>query len=225
MTNMLIELHKISKIYQKNTSVPVKAVDEVDLQIEAGDMIAIQGASGAGKSTLLHILGCLDSPTCGQYLLDGVDISQQKNASLSHIRNQKIGFIVQSFALIEQDTALENVCVPMLFTRKRFSKIEERAIHCMTMVSIEHLKNRKVYQLSGGEKQRVAIARALVNNPDIILADEPTGSLDTKNSNAIIEILQSFHSLGKTIVMITHEPQIAQSCNRTLTISDGKIVQ
>ncbi|MDR0380841.1 MAG: ABC transporter ATP-binding protein [Oscillospiraceae bacterium] len=221
---MLMELKDVSKIYTQKHSAQTRALDHIDLSIQAGEMIAIRGASGAGKSTLLHILGCLDTPTQGRYMFHGEDVSQKGSLFLARLRNQKIGFVLQNFALIEEDTVLENVSVPLLFAKDTFGEIEKKAREMMVKFGIQHLAHKKVFKLSGGEKQRVAIARALVNNPDIVLADEPTGALDTKNSEMIMEILLSLNAQGKTVIIVTHEERVAKICKRTVVMSDGKLV-
>lgn len=222
---MLIELKSISKTYSNGKNVsPISVLNRVDLQIQEGELVAIKGVSGSGKSTLLHILGCLDKPTDGIYLLNGMDMAQKTSAELSRIRNRTFGFVLQHFALIEEDTVLENVCIPLVFAKVPFSKIDNCSMEKLRYLGIENLAQKRVSKLSGGEKQRVAIARALVNNPDVILADEPTGSLDTKNTRLIMEIFQSLNEQGKTIIIVTHDDFIAESCNRIITISDGAIL-
>ena len=184
---MLIELKGIEKTFQaRGDAAPVRVLKGVDLAIERGEMVAIKGSSGAGKSTLLHILGCLDRPTGGTYLLEGADVAKEPPASLAQIRNGKFGFIMQHFALVEEDTALQNVAIPLLFSKTPFSLIDACALEQLRRIGIAHLAKKRVSKLSGGEKQRVAIARALVNGPEIILADEPTGALDSENAAMIM---------------------------------------
>jgi putative ABC transport system ATP-binding protein len=187
-------------------------------------MVAVKGSSGAGKSTLLHILGCLDKPTNGIYKLDGVDVSKESSARLSKIRNKKFGFVTQHFALVEEDNALQNVGIPLLFGKTPFSQIDTLATERLRQLGIENLARQRVSKLSGGEKQRVAIARALVNQPEVILADEPTGALDKKNSTMIMDIFKALHAQGKTIIIVTHEDFVANACDRIITISDGRII-
>jgi putative ABC transport system ATP-binding protein len=222
---MLIELNGIEKIYKsRRNNISHKVLNGVDLSIEKGEMIAIKGSSGAGKSTLLHILGCLDNPTNGIYKLDGVDVSKKSSTKLSKIRNKKFGFVMQHFALVEEDNALQNVGIPLLFGKTSISKIDTLSLEQLQKLGIEHLAKQRVSKLSGGEKQRIAIARALVNQPDIILADEPTGALDTENAIMIMNIFKKMNSKGKTIIIVTHENFVANECNRIITISDGKII-
>ena len=186
-------------------------------------MIAIRGSSGAGKSTLLHIIGCLDRPTKGSYRLDGKDVVQESAARLAQIRNRTFGFVMQHFALVDEDSALQNAAIPLLFARTSPSLAKARALQQLDHLGIAHLARRKTATLSGGEKQRVAIARALVNHPDVILADEPTGALDGENSAMIMEIFKTLHAEGKTIIIVTHEENVAGACQRIITLSDGQI--
>jgi len=222
---MLIELSGIEKTFKtRRDGVVLKALAGIELSIEKGEMVAVKGPSGAGKSTLLHIIGCLDKPTNGVYRLDGADVSKASHAELSKIRNKKFGFVMQHFALVEEDSALQNVGIPLLFGKTPFSQIDALAMERLRQLGIENLAKQKVSKLSGGEKQRVAIARALVNQPEIILADEPTGALDTKNSIMIMEIFKDLNAQGKTIIIVTHENFVADACNRIITISDGRII-
>ena len=186
-------------------------------------MIAIRGSSGAGKSTLLHIIGCLDRPTKGSYRLDGKDVVQESAARLAQIRNRTFGFVMQHFALVDEDSALQNAAIPLLFARTSPSLAKARALQQLDHLGIAHLARRKTATLSGGEKQRVAIARARVNHPDVILADEPTGALDGENSAMIMEIFKTLHAEGKTIIIVTHEENVAGACQRIITLSDGQI--
>lgn len=207
---MLIQLHDIQKSFRNGTDGAIQEVLKgIDLSIEHGEMVAIKGASGAGKSTLLHILGCLDHPDSGTYYLDGEDISKASLTHLAEIRNRKIGFVMQHFSLIEEDTVLQNVGVPLLFAKTKRLLVNGLAMAQLQQLGIEHLAQKKVNVLSGGEKQRVAIARALINQPDIILADEPTGALDTANSEKIMGIFEQLHQTGKTIIIVTHEAFVA----------------
>lgn len=199
----------------------VKALRGVDLAVDRGEMIAIRGSSGAGKSTLLHIIGCLDRPTKGSYRLDGKDVVQESAARLAQIRNRTFGFVMQHFALVDEDSALQNAAIPLLFARTSPSLAKARALQQLDHLGIAHLARRKTATLSGGEKQRVAIARALVNHPDVILADEPTGALDGENSAMIMEIFKTLHAEGKTIIIVTHEENVAGACQRIITLSDG----
>ncbi len=216
----MIFLKNITKIYGKG-SAEVKALSNVSLNIEKGEMVAIIGTSGSGKSTLLNILGCLDLPTCGEYYLEDKNINSCSSKESARLRNEKFGFVVQDFALIERYTVKKNVLLPLTYSHKKIS--QEQIDNIFSKLGI--LEKKKVYAntLSGGQRQRVAIARAIINDPDIILADEPTGSLDTKNSGEVINILRELNSDGKTIILVTHDMQIAKSCSRIIQIEDGKI--
>jgi putative ABC transport system ATP-binding protein len=204
----------------------VRALRGVTLDFPEGDFVAIMGASGSGKSTLLNLLGGLDRPTRGKYILDGVDVSQMSDAELSHVRNQKLGFIFQSYNLIAQYTVLENIELPLHY-RPGYPPIgaaeRERCLDMARKVGLGERLDHRPYQLSGGQQQRVAIARALVNNPEIILADEPTGNLDSATSNEIMEMLISLNDEGRTIVMVTHEPDIANWAKRQIVMRDGLV--
>lgn len=221
---MLLELTGIEKTFAvRRGGASVKALRGVDLAVDRGEMIAIRGSSGAGKSTLLHIIGCLDRPTKGSYRLDGKDVVQESAARLAQIRNRNFGFVMQHFALVDEDSALQNAAIPLLFARTSPSLAKARALQQLDHLGIAHLARRKTATLSGGEKQRVAIARALVNHPDVILADEPTGALDGENSAMIMEIFKTLHAEGKTIIIVTHEENVAGACQRIITLSDGQI--
>lgn len=221
---MLLELTGIEKTFAaRRGGASVKALRGVDLAVDRGEMIAIRGSSGAGKSTLLHIIGCLDRPTKGSYRLDGKDVVQESSARLAQIRNRTFGFVMQHFALVDEDSALQNAAIPLLFARTSPSLAKARALQQLDHLGIAHLARRKTATLSGGEKQRVAIARALVNHPDVILADEPTGALDGENSAMIMEIFKTLHAEGKTIIIVTHEENVAGACQRIITLSDGQI--
>ena len=202
---------------------PYQVLKDANLSIDKGEMVAIKGSSGAGKSTLLHIIGCLDKPTSGSYLLNGQDVSQLSLSKLAEIRNASFGFVMQHFALIEEDNALQNVATPLLFAKARRSQMDARAMEQLRNVGMEQMANKRIATLSGGEKQRVAIARAMVNNPEIILADEPTGALDRANTEKIVQLFQQLNEKGKTIIIVTHDDFVAQSCRRIVTIADGVI--
>ena len=221
---MLIALNGISKSYQASHGTPpYQVLKDANLSIDKGEMVAIKGSSGAGKSTLLHIIGCLDKPTSGSYLLNGQNVSQLSLSKLAEIRNASFGFVMQHFALIEEDSALQNVATPLLFAKARRSQMDARAMEQLRNVGMEQMANKRIATLSGGEKQRVAIARAMVNNPEIILADEPTGALDRANTEKIVQLFQQLNEKGKTIIIVTHDDFVAQSCRRIVTIADGVI--
>lgn len=221
---MLIALNGISKSYQASHGAPpYQVLKDANLSIDKGEMVAIKGSSGAGKSTLLHIIGCLDKPTSGSYLLNGQDVSQLSLSKLAEIRNASFGFVMQHFALIEEDNALQNVATPLLFAKARRSQMDARAMEQLRNVGMEQMANKRIATLSGGEKQRVAIARAMVNNPEIILADEPTGALDRANTEKIVQLFQQLNEKAKTIIIVTHDDFVAQSCRRIVTIADGVI--
>lgn len=221
---MLIALKGISKSYQASHGAPpYQVLKDANLSIDKGEMVAIKGSSGAGKSTLLHIIGCLDKPTSGSYLLNGQNVSQLSLSKLAEIRNASFGFVMQHFALIEEDSALQNVATPLLFAKARRSQMDARAMEQLRNVGMEQMANKRIATLSGGEKQRVAIARAMVNTPEIILADEPTGALDRANTEKIVQLFQQLNEKGKTIIIVTHDDFVAQSCRRIVTIADGVI--
>ncbi len=220
----VIETKKLSRVF-KNGEIEVHALTDIDMVIEEGEFVAIMGSSGSGKSTLLNILGCLDQPTSGEYFLDGIHVNRLSKNALADIRNQKIGFIFQSYNLLSRTTALENVELPLVYDRSgRFSNSEELAIKALEQVGLADRIKHKTNELSGGQQQRVAIARALVNDPALILSDEATGNLDSRASIDIADLFVRLNNEGKTIVMITHEPEIAQFAKRILTFRDGRIL-
>lgn len=225
MNNNLIEITGMTKVYGEDEAA-VYALAGVDVQVARGEFVAIMGPSGSGKSTLMNILGCLDHPTEGAYLLDGRDVSQMSKNELAEVRNEKLGFIFQSFNLLPRLSALSNVMLPMLYNEDDVSdeEAEERAIASLTSVGLENRLHHRPNQLSGGQQQRVAIARALVNKPPLILADEPTGNLDSKSSVEIMDILHNLHEGGATIVMVTHEADIAAHAQRVICVKDGTIL-
>jgi putative ABC transport system ATP-binding protein len=223
--NAVIQLQDIHKTYHTG-EVDVHAVRGVTLDIAQGEFVALMGASGSGKSTMMNIIGCLDRPTQGQYSLDGIDVSQLSRDELADIRNQKIGFVFQGFNLLARTSALENVELPMLYTRQRLtgSSQRERALKALDTVGLGDRADHKPNQLSGGQQQRVAIARALSNQPSLLLADEPTGNLDSRTSIDIMGVFQKLNDQGMTIVMVTHELDIAQYTKRMVVMRDGKVV-
>ncbi len=223
-TNSLIILDKISKIY-KMGDIELKALDNVNLEVREGEFLGIMGASGSGKSTLMNILGILDSPTEGKYFLKGKDVSFLTDREASTIRNKEIGFVFQTFNLIKGLTAFENVETPLLYAGIPKKQRKELVEYYLEKMGIADRMKHKPNQLSGGQRQRVAIARALVNNPSIILADEPTGNLDSKTSSEIIELFHQIHGEGKTIVLVTHEQDIGKETERTIILKDGKIIE
>jgi putative ABC transport system ATP-binding protein len=221
----VVQLEEIHKIYESG-EVPVHAVRGVTLDIPHGEFVAIMGASGSGKSTLMNLLGCLDRPTKGRYLLDGIDVSGLDRNQLADLRNQKLGFVFQGFNLLARTTARENVELPMLYGRRRYSakELHERALRSLDIVGLSQRADHFPSQLSGGQQQRVAIARALINEPQILLADEPTGNLDSKTAVEIMGVFQKLNEQGITIVMVTHELDIAHYCKRNLIMRDGRLV-
>ena len=222
----VVKIEEIHKIYDSG-EVPVHAVRGVSLEIHRGEFVALMGASGSGKSTLMNLLGCLDRPTRGRYLLDEVDVSQLDRNERADIRNQKIGFVFQGFNLLARTTALENTELPMMYGRHRYSSraMRERALHSLEIVGLSDRADHFPNQLSGGQQQRVAIARALANDPELLLADEPTGNLDSKTSVEVMGVFQKLNDQGITIVMVTHELDIARYCKRNLILRDGRLVR
>ena len=219
----LIELSGVTKSYDQG-EMQVNALRGVDLVIGRAELVAIIGPSGSGKSTLMHILGCLDQPTSGSFRLDGEDVSSMSSFQLARIRNQKVGFIFQTFNLLPKASLLRNVELPMLYGGVSASERRERAMAALSRVGLKERASARPSELSGGQRQRVAIARAIVMNPSLILADEPTGNLDTKTGNEILQIFDDMHAAGHTIAIVTHDPRIAERCQRVIRIEDGAIL-
>jgi putative ABC transport system ATP-binding protein len=219
----MIELDGVTKVYG-NGEVKVRALGPVDLLVEEGDFVAIMGPSGSGKSTMMNILGCLDVPSSGRYSLDGIDVSKLRDNKLASIRNTRIGFVFQSFNLIARTSALRNVELPLVYSGDRANR-RERARSALERVGLGERASHMPNELSGGEQQRVAVARALVTNPAIILADEPTGNLDTTSTVEIMRLLTELNDAGRTVVLITHEPEVAEFAKRVIELRDGHIVR
>jgi putative ABC transport system ATP-binding protein len=220
----MIRLKGISKVYsQKN--IPFIALKGIDLRVAAGEFAAVTGVSGSGKSTLLNILGCLDTPTAGQYYLDGVNVAEFTGDQLAAVRNQKIGFVFQSFNLLPRVSAVKNVELPLLYAGVPGKERRRRALLALAAVGLADRSEHKPNELSGGQMQKVAIARAIVMNPSLILADEPTGNLDMASSENIMAIFDMLHQSGKTIVLVTHEPKIAARADRLIRVVDGQIAE
>lgn len=216
----MLKLSQIEKSYLQGEEA-ISILKGINLEVNQGDFLAIMGPSGSGKSTLMNIIGCLDKTTRGKYEIEGTDISSLSDNELSDLRNQKIGFVFQNFNLMPKLTACQNVELPLTYANVPKKERQERAMEMLRLVGLEERSEFKPMELSGGQKQRVAIARALVTNPAFILGDEPTGALDTKTSIQIMELFQRFNDAGKTIILITHEPEVAQMCKKTVILRDG----
>lgn len=224
MGNTIIRLEGITKRYQMG-EVVVNALAGIDLTVDEGEYCSIMGASGSGKSTMMNIIGCLDRPTEGEYFLDGVNVAETPDDQLAHIRNQKLGFVFQQFHLLPQLTAVENVMLPMVYGGVPAAERQERAEAALRQVGLgDRLKNKPT-QLSGGQQQRVAIARAIVNRPVVLLADEPTGALDSETTREILNIFTELNNSGITVVMVTHEPEVARLTKRVIWFKDGKVLE
>jgi len=219
----VIELSGVSKVYGKGEA-EVRALDSVDIAIERGDFVAIIGASGSGKSTMMNIIGCLDAPSTGSYRLDGINTRELDEYQQAQIRNRKIGFVFQNFNLISRTKAVDNVAMPLAYAKVGRHERRGRALAMLDTVGLSSRAGHKPSQLSGGQQQRVAIARALVTNPVLLLADEPTGALDSKSSAEILDLFGNLHASGRTIVMITHEMDVAERAGRVVRMQDGRIV-
>ena len=213
----LLEVKNVSKIYG-----PLKALDNVDLTVENGEWVAIMGPSGSGKSTMMNIIGCMDKPTMGEVLLDGADISKESNKALTAIRRDKIGLIFQQFHLVNYLTAVENVMVSQYY---HSMPDEKEALEALERVGLKDRAKHLPSQLSGGEQQRVCIARALINHPEIVLADEPTGNLDEANENIVLDIFEQLHREGTTLIVVTHDPEVAEEAQRTVVLEHGRLVK
>ena len=218
----MLKLKDIHKSYQQGSQ-EFPILKGIDLHVKEGDFLAIMGPSGSGKSTLMNIIGCLDKASAGSYHIEGTDVSDLSDNQLSDLRNQKIGFVFQNFNLMPKLTACQNVELPLTYMKVPKKERRERALEMLRLVGLEERSDFKPMELSGGQKKRVAIARALVTNPSFILGDEPTGALDTKTSVQIMELFKQFNEQGKTIVIITHEPEVAQLCKQTVVLRDGNI--
>ncbi|GIO37859.1 macrolide ABC transporter ATP-binding protein [Paenibacillus antibioticophila] len=220
----MITLSDITKVY-KNGPLEVEALSQISLQINEGEFVAIMGTSGSGKSTLMNIIGCLDIPTSGRYVLDGQEVQTLNEDELSKVRNRKIGFVFQSFNLLGRQTVLQNVTLPMMYAGMPRDQRQERALYLLEKVGLKGRVKHRPTELSGGQKQRVAIARALTMGAPILLADEPTGNLDSKSSHDIMALFKEIHQEGTTIVLVTHEPDIAEHADRILLFGDGKLLK
>tara|TARA_Y200000002_G_scaffold133334_1_gene109869 strand:+ start:496 stop:1182 length:687 start_codon:yes stop_codon:yes gene_type:complete len=224
MTKKVASLNKVSKTYGKDDLI-VKALDNVNLEIYKGDYLAVMGASGSGKSTAMNIIGCLDRPSQGVYKLNGIPVDNLSDDELAELRNQKLGFVFQQFHLLSDATALENVLLPMIYAGVNPMEREERAKNALDKVGLSERINNRPNQLSGGQQQRVAIARAIINNPSLLLADEPTGALDSKTTEDVLDLFDNLHELGITIVLVTHEDEVASRAKKIARFKDGKIVE
>ncbi|MEM1108641.1 MAG: ABC transporter ATP-binding protein [Planctomycetota bacterium] len=224
MAEAVAEIQQVTKVYQKSKlAPPVHALAGVDLVIPRGQYIAIMGPSGSGKSTMMNIIGCLDRPTSGRYLLDGEDVATMSDEKLSRVRGKRLGFVFQAFNLIPQLNVQDNVAVPLFYQGLSPAVRRERAAVALGRVGLAERLEHRPSELSGGQQQRVAIARALVNEPSILLADEPTGALDTKTGDAILELFEELHQAGQTVVVITHDEEVAHHCERVVRLRDGLI--
>jgi putative ABC transport system ATP-binding protein len=219
----VIQVHKVTKTFDLG-QIRVRALRSVSLRIETGDLVAIMGSSGSGKSTLMNILGCLDIPTSGRYLIDGVDVSHMDEDDLSDLRNRKIGFVFQSFNLVARTSALANVELPLAYAGLRGAQRRKRAERALSSVGMGNRMHHQPSELSGGQQQRVAVARAIVTNPSLILADEPTGNLDSHATEDVLRIFARLNEEGRTVVLITHEPDVAEQSKRIVRLSDGEII-
>ena len=224
MTKKVASLEKVSKTYGKDDLI-VKALDNINLEIHEGDYLAVMGASGSGKSTAMNIIGCLDRPSQGIYELNGTPVENLSDDELAELRNQKLGFVFQQFHLLSDATALENVLLPMIYAGVNPIEREERAKNALDKVGLSDRVNNRPNQLSGGQQQRVAIARAIINNPALLLADEPTGALDSKTTEDVLDLFDKLHESGITIILVTHEDEVASRAKKIARFKDGKIIE
>lgn len=220
----VIKLIGIEKSFNPGKSNELHVLKGISTEVKDGELVAIVGKSGAGKSTLLHIIACIDSYDSGEYYIDDLLIKNMSEKKLANIRNEKIGIVMQDFSLVEDFTVLENIMIPLDFAKNKRPNAKELAKEVLKQVNMENFAKEKVRNLSGGEKQRIAIARAIINNPSLILADEPTGSLDSANTEAIMGLFFSLNKQGKTIIIVTHDKELAEKCHRIIEISDGRII-
>lgn len=220
----MIRTINISKIYNENKDNEVKALTDVSIEIKKGEFVAISGISGSGKSTLLNIIGCMDSPTYGEYFFDGIEVGKASGDKLAEIRNARIGFVLQDNALLNNETVFANVRLPLIFSKKyKIREHKKRVSEILEMLNIGALAKKKVRELSGGQRQRAAIARAMVNEPDIIMADEPTSALDSKTAYEILDVFKSLNESGVTVIIVTHDKKVMEYASRIITIVDGSI--
>ena len=224
MTKKVASLEKVSKTYGKDDLI-VKALDNINLEIYEGDYLAVMGASGSGKSTAMNIIGCLDRPSQGVYKLNGTPVENLSDDELAELRNQKLGFVFQQFHLLSDATALENVLLPMIYAGINPMEREKRAKNALDKVGLSERVNNRPNQLSGGQQQRVAIARAIINNPALLLADEPTGALDSKTTEDVLDLFDKLHESGITIILVTHEDEVASRAKKIARFKDGKIIE
>jgi putative ABC transport system ATP-binding protein len=221
----VIDVREVSRVYRISEELQVRALDRISLRIERGEFVAVMGQSGSGKSTLMNVLGCLDAPTAGRYLLDGVDVRDIEEDDLADLRNRKIGFVFQSFNLVARTTALANVELPLAYAGLGRSARRDRATRALEAVGMGARLHHTSAELSGGQQQRVAVARAIVTNPSLVLADEPTGNLDSASGEEVLSIFARLHAQGRTIVLITHEPDVAARAQRIVRVGDGRVLE
>ena len=221
---MSIRVEHLTHIYDKGLPTEQIALEDINFAVEDGELLGVIGHTGSGKSTLLHILACIDNYQSGEYIIDDTLVKDLSERKYARIRNEKIGMVMQDFALVEDFTALENVLIPLNFSKKKVKGKKEKALAALKAVGMEEYAKKPCNKLSGGQKQRVAIARAIVNEPSMILADEPTGALDTKTSAEVMALFKSLNEQGRTVIIVTHDPKVAEKCDRIIEISDGMIV-